>query len=334
MVSSGLLLGAVLTRLVLRRRLALERRAAAFWNPVLAQCAAELPSSLPRIRRRDARRFLALWCHAQESLRGLAQERLRALARRLGAETHARRLLGSNMLQRRMLGVVSLGHLGARDFMPMLAAQVSFAPTLVSLVAAKALVRIDAASGIDWVLTAAAKREDWPTASVANIVRECEPELVGPALSTAIHRGLAEGCRASSLVRLLQLHGAAHRAALRDAVLATLSSAAGAEALAAALAILWHPGDAGHARSLLEHPEWFVRVAAARALGRLGVADDAPHLIDRLADNSWWVRYRAAQALCGLPGADAAALEALVGRLPDQFARDILRHALAERISP
>ena len=183
------------------------------------------------------------------------------------------------------------------------------------------------------MLAAAAARDDWPTASVANILSECDPKLVASALSTAIRRELASNRDGFGLPRLLRLHRTAERLALRPAELEVLSTGAGADALAATLANLWHPDDVAHARRLLDHPEWFVRVAAARALGRLGTADDAPRLTASLSDRSWWVRYRAAQALCGLPTMDEPTLEALGARLTDRFARDMLRQALAERVS-
>ena len=327
----GFFCGVVVFRLRLLRRLDLDRRTTALWNPLLAQCAEQVPESLPPLEARDARRFLLLWCRAQESLRGEAQERLREMARRLGAEAHARRLLGSRNLSWRLLAVVSLGHMRARDLAPMLYTQIASAPPLASLAAAKALVRIDAALGLQQVLAAVAARDDWPVASAANILRECDPQIVGPALSSAIRNGLAKDRSGTGLARLLRLHGAAQQEALRDVVLQALSSAAGAEALAAALGALWHPQDVTHARRLLEHPEWFVRVAAARAIGRLGGADDVPRLTARLADASWWVRYRAAQALCSLPSMDGPALEALAARLTDRFAGDMLRQAMAEK---
>ena len=89
--------------------------------------------------------------------------------------------------------------------------------------------------------------------------------------------------------------------------------------------------DVVHARRLIGHPEWFVRVAAARALGRLGGPDDAAPLTAALADPSWWVRYRAAQSLCSIPGMGPAELGALTARLTDRFAADMLRQVLAER---
>jgi HEAT repeat protein len=110
-----------------------------------------------------------------------------------------------------------------------------------------------------------------------------------------------------------------------------LAASTNAEVLAAALAALADSADIAHARRLLCHPEWFVRVAAAGALGRMGTDDDIPGLTDALRDMSWWVRHRAAQALSQLPGMDPATLADMAARQTDRYAADMLRQVLAER---
>jgi hypothetical protein len=325
-----LLAATAVMRIRLLRRLARDRHAAARWNPLLARCAEAVPADLPRLSGRDADDFLLLWCRAQESLRGEAQERLREMARRLGVEAHARRLLHSRTLRRRLLGTVALGLLQTRDLAPWLHTQITSAPPLPLLVAAKALVRIDATAGLPPVLSAAARRKDWPLASVATILKECAAQLVGPALSSAIRNALKAGDGAG-LARLLRLHITTEAGALHDAVQEVLAVCADSEALAAALGALSHPRDVAHARRLLAHPEWFVRVAAARALGRLGTEADVARLTAALTDTSWWVRHRAAEALLQMPGIDAAQLAELANRQTDRFAADMLRQTLAER---
>ncbi|HEX6692601.1 MAG TPA: HEAT repeat domain-containing protein [Burkholderiales bacterium] len=325
-----LLAAVVAMRVRLLRRLARQQDAAARWNPLLARCTESVPPELPTLRRRDAEDFLLLWCRAQESLRGEAQDRLRELARRLGAEAHARRLLRSRWVRARLIAAVTLGHLQAQDLAPWLHTQIASARILASLVAAKALIRIDARVGLPPVLFAAARREDWPLGSVATTLKEADAHLVGPALSSAILAALRRGDGAG-VSRLLRLHVAAEPGALHDAVLAVLAECADSEALAAALAALSHPRDVEHARRLLGHAEWFVRVAAARALGRLGTENDATRLVAALGDTSWWVRHRAAEALAQLPGMNAAQLAALADRQADRFAADALRQTLAER---
>ena len=322
-------------RLRLLWRLALERRAAERWNPLIAQCAERVPQSLPPLRASEVQAFLVLWCRAQESLRGGAQAQLRELARRLDVAPRARAQLHSGRLRFKLLALVTLGHLRERGAVDALLALVPEAPSVVSLTAAQALMRIDPGLGVPCVLAALARREDWALAPVASMLQECDPRQVGLALVAAIGAELRRQPDAADaglgLARLLRLHVAAHDEVLRPAVLEVLSGATGSEALAAALAALQHPLDAAYARGLLTHDATPVRVAAARALGRLGVEEDLERLCAALADRDWWVRYRAAQALCALPRMDSARLRAVAERLQDRFARDMLTQALAER---
>jgi HEAT repeat protein len=162
------------------------------------------------------------------------------------------------------------------------------------------------------------------------MLMECDPHEVALMLSAAIKAAVGRG-REDGLPRLLRLHSAAQPEATRAAVVEVLARCKRPDTLAAALATLWHPQDVAHARRLLSHDEWPVRVAAARALGRLGSAQDVDRLCVALGDRNWWVRYRAAQALCALPGLDEQVLRGLPGRLADRFAGDMLRQVLAEK---
>jgi len=326
-----LLLAIVLVmRIRLLRRLARERDIATFWIPLIARCTENGAATLPPLKRRDADHFVLLWCRAQDSVRGLSRERLREMAQRLGADEHARRMLRSRSQRRPLIGTVALGHLQARELVPSLQTQVASAAPMASLVAAKALIRINADVGVRTVLSTAARREDWPLSSVATMLKECESATVGPALSSAIRLAISRGDDIG-VARLLRLHITAEPEAIRDAVRDVLAACPGTEILASALAALSHPGDIAHARRLLAHPEWFVRVAAARALGRVGDANDVDRLTTALCDRSWWVRHRAAQALSQLPGMGTAELAEIAGRQTDRYAADMLRQTLAER---
>ena len=108
--------GASRIRLLLR----LDRRANVLrvWTPVLAECTERVPDSLPPFDREDVEPFLVLWCKTQESLRGEAQDRLRELARRLGLAPVAVKRLGSWSQRRKLLAIVSLGHLRERAAQP------------------------------------------------------------------------------------------------------------------------------------------------------------------------------------------------------------------------
>ena len=310
-------------------RSARERDAAARWIPLIAACTERRVATLPPLRRRDADHFVLLWSRAQDSLLGPSQAHLREMARRIGADAHARRMFQSRSLRRRLVGTVALGHLQAQDLAPSLLDQVTSGPTLPSLVAAKALVRIDAATAVPRVLSVAARRHDWPLASVATMLKESESEQVGPALSSAIRLAMSRA-DAPGVERLLRLHITADADALQAVVRDVLVASSNAEVIAAALAALSHAGDIAHARRLLAHAEWFVRVAAARALGRLGDDSDEARLTTALCDPNWWVRHRAAQALTQLPGMSPMRLSEIAEHQADRYAADMLRQVLAE----
>lgn len=95
---------------------------------------------------------------------------------------------------------------------------------------------------------------------------------------------------------------------VRAAAVETLAGRRGKRPLAAAL-------------RLLQDPEWFVRVHAARAVGRLGAPADVASVVPLLGDQRWWVRSAAKDALRTLgPGAVEALRETLVAG--DAFARN------------
>jgi HEAT repeat protein len=79
-----------------------------------------------------------------------------------------------------------------------------------------------------------------------------------------------------------------------------------------------------------KHDDWRVRMAAARALGRIGAAAEIPALVELLRDPVWWVRYHAAQAVAGLKGMTPQELDVIRDTARDNFAADMLAHALAE----
>ena len=74
---------------------------------------------------------------------------------------------------------------------------------------------------------------------------------------------------------------------VRAAAVETLAGRKGKRPLAAAL-------------RLLDDPEWFVRVHAARAVGRLGAPADVAQVVPLLGDGRWWVRSAAKDALRSL----------------------------------
>jgi HEAT repeat protein len=329
------LVGTVASRIRLLLRLNRRANILRLWTPVLAECTERVPASLPAFERQDVEPFLVLWCKTQESLRGEAQDRLRELARRLGLAPVAVKRLGSWSQRRKLLAIVSLGHMRERAALPSLLRLASKAPAVVSMTAAQAVVRIDPDVGVPLALAMSAARRDWAIAKAASMLMECDAARTEPLLAAAIRAELRgqrnDNPPGGALARLVRLHVVADGREVRAAVLEVLAEAHDTEPLAAAVAALSRPDEAPHARRLLAHADWQVRAAAARALRRIGGSEDFACLCAALGDSSWWVRYRAAQALCALPGIDSADLRAIPERLTDAFAADILRQVLAEQ---
>jgi hypothetical protein len=330
LLSLALLVAILLLRLRLLLRLAHARRFAERWHPVFAACAVEVPEAAPRLAPEDGALFLQLWLRAQESLRGSAQQRLNALATQVGADRLAVQFLSSGNPGREILALVAVGHLRLAGVWPLAEALAADAPPVVSLAAAQALLRVDSVRALGRVLALAAAREDWPVSRVAAMLRECDVNDTGPALAAAIGAELRAAPRGAGLARLLRLLGATAAEAARPAVIEVLAHCDRPEVVAAALDTLWNPEDAGHAHARLKHADWYVRLAAVKVLGRIGVSSDRGTLLGILSDPSWWVRYRAAQALARLPGMNRDALARLRAAAQDRYAADMLGQVLSE----
>jgi hypothetical protein len=177
-------------RLLLLVRLAHERRVAALWQPLFAQCMFEVPAARPALPARDAEVFLRLWCGAEESLLGAARKNLVEFAQRLGAASHVERLLRDGRPAVRLLALVAAGHLGLREQLPTLERLVRQGSAVTSLTAAHAMLRIEPAHGLPRLIAVAARREDWPIAHVANMLGEADPAAVGPLLAAAVRSEL------------------------------------------------------------------------------------------------------------------------------------------------
>ena len=329
LLSAVLLAAILLMRLRLAARLARERRFAEHWQPVLAACTLGVPERVPQLETRDGPLFLALWLGAQESLRGDARRHLNALAARVGADRLAVAYVASGNPRHEMLALVAAGHLRLAGIRPLAESLAAQAPAAIALTAAQALLRIDARATLPAVLALAARREDWPIARVGAMLRECDAEDSGPALAAAIYAE-SEGRRAPGLARLLRVLGPFAAEAARPAVRAALAQVDDPEVAVAALGALWHPEDVEFARARLRHAHWPVRLAVAKALGRIGTAADRAALEELLRDPNWWVRYRAAQALARLPGMDRTVLAALRAAEQDRYAADMLGQVLSE----
>jgi HEAT repeat protein len=313
----------IVLRVAARRRTARDNALKATWRPLLNRAVlGDEPAELPRLAKRDIMPFLVFWLQLQQSVRGDAAHALNQLAQRLGCAAVARRLLVNGDRAARIVAILVLGHLRDRGAWPELMRVARQLDSGASILALWALAQIDPAAAAEELALPLLRRSDWPLAQLANIL-QTDRAVWEPALGAAIQ--VVEPARLPDALRLL----AALRLALPRPVLERMLAHPDANVVAVALRLATSPEAAPLVRPHLHHPDWQVRVQAARSIGPIAGAGDVAPLQALLADPQWWVRYRAAQTLATLPFLRRDELAELASG--DRFAADIMRQVLAEQ---
>lgn len=319
---------------LLRVRVLIRQRRQRFyeaqWQPLLAECVFAVPAQLPQVSRNMRYHFLRVWNFHHESLVGASRANLKALARAMHLEEIARELMYTGNLRERMIAVMTLGHLGDRTQWHELRALVSDPSPVLSLLAARALLDIDASSILAWLVTVMAARDDWPMSRVVTMLKEVGPEVATQPLISAVEATASSKGAEAQVARLLRMMEVAHTERVLPVAGKIVRQVKSPELIAAALRLVQDPRDLDIVRAYAAHEAWFVRVSAIRVLGRIGDVSDRRLLTGMLSDPQWWVRYRAARALLALPGTRIEDLEKISGTLEDRFAADILGQAIAE----
>lgn len=311
-----------------------QRRRAAFnarWRPLFAAVAIgggddSSGPALPALPSRDRRLFLVEWNILHDLLRGEPKFRLNALAARLGIDGYARQLLRTGRLADRLLAAATLGHLRETGAWDELLAMLGSENTLVSLVAARALISIDPEAALPRVLPVIRDREDWSTPRVADLFMEAGPEAVSAPLEAAI-----ASCPPEQVPKLIAVLPEVALPVSERIVSRLLREPTDDRIKSICLRILGNPRDLPVVRDLAAHPRWHVRMNVAVVLGRMGLPQDCDTLVKMLSDPEWWVRYRAAQALLAMPFLTLEEVTGIRNTMGDEFARDILDHVMAER---
>jgi hypothetical protein len=328
-IAGSLLLLLYTLELRVHRRVRERRRAGvvAIWRAIIGGAVTgNTPASpVPKLRRGEHQEFLRLWVYTRSMLEGAAADRLIGLARGLGLPELVRKQASHAHLGKRLLAIQAQGYLRDEASFADLAAATDSANTLISITAAQALAAIDAARAMDRLIPKIAHRRDWPRTQVFNVLQRAGSAVISEPLYRCIRAATDED--AAYLLQFAEIA----EFEVRDAVaLELLRSRSHPELLAAALKVATGHALVPRIDELVAHPAWYVRMQAAKLIGRIRRAEDAGRLEKMLADKEWWVRFRAAKALIRLPGMSAEQLEEIRTRLDDRYARDILDQAVAE----
>lgn len=307
-----------------RRRSFLMRWRDVFAMSMLSSDSA-MEQSLPRIRRSDRIDLLEEWNRACSMVDGSAGENLILLARRTGIPDMALQLFHSQRMRSRILAVQTIGHLRETALRDDVGGLLEHENTALSITAATALVKIDPSYAISVIVPLIDTRRDWPKNRVSILLRRAGSERISEPMYRAIRSANSTGkTYLLQFARLIE-------AEILDALVEDLiRESRDPGVLNAALKLV--SGFAGVPRiaSLTQHDAWFVRMQAAKVLGRVGQKEHLSLLESLLDDRQWWVRYRAAQAITSLPFLGPNQLRKLRLRQADRFARDILQQTFAE----
>ncbi len=294
------------------------------WRPLLlGAMLTPLAPTLPALARRDHGRFLRLWTYLHESVRGEASDRLNRAALDLYMDHSAREFLRSGSRAQQLQAILAAGYLKDRGAWDPLQTMARSSDGLVSVNAARALIRIDALRGAQLLMPLILARHDWEVTRVAVFLADARDAfwlLLIKGLPTMQAGDLP---RALALVEALRLQLPA--ATLRY----LLDPAQPYDVLCSALRLAATPELAREVRACLAHEAPKVRSQAALATARQAGPDDVAQLAALLEDDQWPVRLAAAQALASLPFLSNAQLAGL--QRAGGAANDVLGQVVAER---
>ena len=174
--------------LQLTKRLQLRRRNQfhAAWRPLLVQSLSDIPQSVPAVRSRDTLNFLFYWNYFHESL--LGEDKivgLNQLARLARMDRAAMKLLKANSLRKRLMAIITLGHLGEQSAWNDLVALAQSPHPIVSLSAARALVDINPKAALPLITPWIGARADWSPPKVAALLSQIGSAFIAQPLSEA-----------------------------------------------------------------------------------------------------------------------------------------------------
>jgi HEAT repeat protein len=306
----------------------LERLRARCW-PIFAEATmhktCDSQSDLRTLKHFSRIKLLREWCRFRALIRGEKGHAFKQLADDLALLPVARRLLRRRSTGRKLLALQALGFLRDRESLQSIEQLLRHPSVSISITAATALAHIDPKRAIPLIVPMIARHRSWPRNQVGRILNIAGPAIVTGPLCDAI-----ESSDPEEAAYLLQFYESAALIDMDSLIAKLLVSESDPRLLAAGLKSVRGHIPEVIIKRLAQHKVWYVRMQAARLLGRFGRREDYQVLEPLLSDREWWVRYRAAQAITGLPFLGPNALRKLCDRQKDRFAQDMLRQALAE----
>jgi hypothetical protein len=306
-----------------------RQRTARLLQMLTGRVAGHVPGNALRTAAREA--AAEQFWDAMEAIASTLRRRERMqLAQSLARNRHViaerRALLHGETPVRRELAARRLGLLPSSRQQPGLRRALVQGPEPVRLAAARALAPLRDLDALRWLCEHPESVATRPLPMLSGMMRSFGPGaralLIG-----ALDRGIAVPRFECAVLDAL---GITRCRSARERIETRLRSDAVDVRVAAARALgRLGMGEAIPALILaLSDPAWPARAQAAHSLGRLRATPAVDALAERVADAAWWVRHHAAYALAAVGPEGRDALCELIVRSPDPYAREMAREAL------
>ncbi|MFQ5431790.1 MAG: HEAT repeat domain-containing protein [Nitrospinota bacterium] len=298
------------------------------WEGLMLQSIEGDVVDLPRLTKGQARQLMDLWNRYFEYEDGSAIVGLIRFAQSTGLDDAAWRMIHHGNVKSKLIACVTLGNLRVVRVWPRLLDMVENHHPILSLAAARAMVKINSAESVKIIIPMIVRRTDWPPVIVANLLRQMGAQAISIPLAKEILK--ADDRQVSWLMQFLR---EASYVKIKHVIYSTLAVTKDAQAISACLKGIKDTDNLAMIRGFLDHETWFVRVQAVKLLALTGLWQDEQRLINMLADQNWWVRYRTAQALADMPFTGTDKLRQIMEKHWDRYAKDIIKMVLAERVA-
>lgn len=297
------------------------------WHPFIAASLSQLPEQLPKLKKKHIKYFVILWNYYFFSIKGTDQENLILLAKKLNIHQWALKAIKTKFSKKQLMAIVTLGNMHEKEGISFLIKLSLHRNDFLALSALQSLLKIDAQTYSPYFIELMMKNHDWPLPQIVVILKQIGADLFSKPLADAILVAPEK-----IKIKYIVLFDLVHIHEAFGAIKTLFETEKNPEILSTTLATLKNPLCIEFAKNNLNHSEWFVRLQAVKAIGRLGTKADVNLLIPLLADQSWWVRYRSAEAIAKLPTMTQSFLEEIRKNQTDKFASDMLTQIIAENL--
>ena len=305
-----------------------SRRQAVFkkkWQAVLAEATFQEVQDLPQLPPRQFYLFIKMFNSFHKHMHGASGDNLNKMAYQLQILPRVLRMLHSRRAPKKLTAVMTLGYLRELSAWDDLVIILQHANPLLAFAAALSLQNIHSENAMAFLIPKIIEHTDWPATIVAQMLQSAGPLKITKEFARAVLAAPAH-----KIPKLMKYFKILEPTLYNKELRIILGTHTDPEVIAAGLGALNEPKDSEIVVRYLQHPIWYVRVQAMRALGRLGSSEHIGDLTAAMNDPEWWVRYRAAQALLKIPGITQNQLAHVRELSPHRLVREILNHVMSE----